>query len=57
LPGGNLLGLDHDMSGAPNDPQFAFQYTAAHEVISCSLPDADYLWQATGDRERHLPST
>jgi hypothetical protein len=31
------------MSGAPNDPEFAFSYTAAHQVSSRSLSDADYL--------------
>jgi YD repeat-containing protein len=42
---GDLLALNHNMSGTGNDPHYTFQYTNAHELFTEANSDADYVWQ------------
>jgi YD repeat-containing protein len=42
---GDVLTLNHDMSGTSNDPHYTFTYTAAHQLGSEAISDSDYVWQ------------
>jgi len=42
---GDLLALNHDMSGSADDPHFSFAYTNAHQLQTDTVSDSDYAWQ------------
>jgi YD repeat-containing protein len=42
---GDLLTLNHDMSGTANDPHYTFTYTNAHELLTEANTKSAYLWQ------------
>ncbi|MBV9061993.1 MAG: hypothetical protein JOY77_03575 [Alphaproteobacteria bacterium] len=42
---GDLLILNHDMSGTANDPHYTFTYTDAHELLTESNSLPAYVWQ------------
>ncbi|HEY2033152.1 MAG TPA: RHS repeat domain-containing protein [Rhizomicrobium sp.] len=42
---GDLLTLNHDMSGTANDAHFTYTYTNAHQLLSEASSLAPWLWQ------------